>query len=106
MTKRETLTGIMMVSVADTIIDKTLIDLGIDGSEAYDKESKTEIDVAEYEILKLVVSRPDLSEGDLSIKQNLAGIKLRLQFLAKSLGKEDELKANEPAATISSPKVW
>ena len=106
MTKKEMLTALMMVSVSAIIIDKALIDADVNGDEEYTKEAVSEIDAAEFEVLKVIISRPDISEGDLTIKQSIEGVKLRLQYLAKKLGRESELTTSKESATISSPKIW
>src|SRR5687767_7122833 len=81
MTNKEALIAVLMVSVPDDSIDKTLIDASITADDNYTAGNKQKIGECAIEILQALLSVPDVSEGDLSIKYDRGAVQKRLGIL-------------------------
>ncbi len=75
MTKREALHSKLYIEVPTNAIEKVLIDKGIDGDAPYTSSAVQEIDMAYVELLNIMITKPNFSEGKLSEKYNVAALK-------------------------------
>lgn len=68
MTKLEALQSIIDFEVPVNLINKVLIDEGVDGNADYSVSDKKEIDLCLAELYFHLAAKADISEGDISIK--------------------------------------
>ncbi|WP_026463493.1 DUF6706 family protein [Adhaeribacter aquaticus] len=87
MTKREALVSCLMVEVPnETLIEKVLLDMDIDGDASYSAAAKDEITQAELNLLRVLVSLPDFTEGPLSVKHKVEARLLQIEKLQQPVG--------------------
>jgi hypothetical protein len=83
MTNKEALIATIMVSTqaAGSIVEKVLVDFSIDASATYSAANAKEIDLCAIEVLKGILSTPDISEGGFSVKYDRGAVQARLSAL-------------------------
>lgn len=86
MTNLEALQATLGFSLDSTSIDKALIDAGITGSSTYTVSMKTSINIVALDLLQLLLSTPDIMEGDYSVKYDRGAIEARINILSNILG--------------------
>ena len=66
MTKREALKATINFPLPDQIIDKAMIDVGIDATAEYTVNDTKDIDLCTAGLLFILLTSPDIKEGDFS----------------------------------------
>lgn len=103
MTKREALAlNVKSLGLDAQLLEKALIDAGIDGESDYTQSDKKLLFQAEYDLLSSPLIVESESQGGYTIKYYTAGITNRLKFLEQALG-----FTNEATPTIRSvTNLW
>lgn len=101
MTNKDALIAVLMVSVPGDSIEKALIDASITADDNYVTGNKQKIGECAIEILQGLLSIPDVSEGDLSIKYDRSAVQKRLGMLI-----EQFTPAVVGVPTIKAVNVW
>lgn len=101
MTNKEALMAVVGFEVSDDAIDKSLVDAGIKGAEEYTTNDAEDIDLCAIDLLQLLLSVPNVSEGGYSISYDRTAIKDRLNFLS---GKHGLMNPSSPF--ITSKSIW
>lgn len=102
MTNKEALVAVLGgFEVPDDTLEKALLDVGIRGAQEYVSDNAEDIDVCAIDILQLLLSVPNVSEGGYSISYDRGAIKERLNFLS---AKHSLLNPLSPYVT--SKPIW
>lgn len=103
MTIKEYLTATLSkFQISETDINLLMLNQGLDDSQPL---NVTEVEIAIYNEFSSLLPLMDVSEGTMSIKWNMATLKLWYSMLAKKLGKEDvfnELSGKDVEVTDKS----
>lgn len=76
----------------DTVeVDVLLLDQGLDGEATYSASDAEGVKRAMISIIPELLLMPDVSQGDFSVKRNVAGLKAYYALLCKDLGIEDSV---------------
>jgi len=86
MTRRQTLNHLERLGIDAILIDKALIDAGIDGETNYTQADKQLLFQAEYNLLSSPIFVEFESQGGYTKKYYTAGIANRLNYLKQALG--------------------
>lgn len=95
MTNKEALTASLQVEFPDSSIDKALIDADITGTDTYTLANTKVIDEMAIELLQGLLSTPDVSEGDMSIKYDRKAVQARVDYLMGKSGKVSQPKVRD-----------
>lgn len=89
MTNKEALTAVLEgLTFSDLALNKALLDRQVVGTEDYSAADSKNIDLCAIDLLYALYTRPDISEGDVSISHPdfLRKIEARLLSLARKHG--------------------
>lgn len=100
MTNTEAIQAVVGFTINNNTVTKALIDAGIDGNATYTAENSVAIDTIAVTLLQLLLSKPDIVEGDYSEKYDRAAIEERIAYLSKKLDLIDLLP------TIRGIRPW
>ena len=105
MTVKEYLTATLSkFQLSPSEIDLIMINQGLTEENPVDVET---IKNAIYNEFSALIPIVDISEGSMSIKWNMAGLKARYSLLAKELGKEDVLASlNAPDNSVNNASFF
>jgi hypothetical protein len=92
------------IVVNGEIVNKALIDVGIEGVEDYKQENGRLIGTAAINILQTMLGSMDISEGGFSITMRSTVIPLRITALAKKWGLDNVIAEMQP--TIKFVRKW
>lgn len=101
MTNKEALLAVVQTSVPDNSVEKALVDAEIVAGEQYSPSQMKEIDLCAIELLRGLLSTPDISEGQYSIKLDRKAVQERLGYLE---GKHGLSSSSQPR--ISGVSIW
>lgn len=94
------------IAISDAELSVQLSLNGISGSEIFTPEMYKSIQKTIVAIIPKLLLMSEISEGDLTIKWNIEGVKAYYSMLCKELGIEDKLNtANVPTITNRS-NLW
>ncbi len=89
MTKKEALQStVSEFSVNENLIDKILIDRGVDGDLIYSQSNYTEIEICKAFLYKNIVTNPDFKQGSLAITNKQSSV---LLSIANNIFKKNNL---------------
>ena len=105
MTVKEYLTATLSkFQLSPSEIDLIMINQGLEDVEVQDVVS---VKTAIYNEFSALIPIVDISEGSMSIKWNMAGLKIWYSLLAKELGKEDVLASlNAPDNSVNNASFF
>lgn len=104
MTVKEALTAVVSLPAESGLLDKTLVDNGLNGSDTYSRDLMLQIDAAAVDALFAMWTTPNVSEGGFSLSYDSKALEAKLSALAVKCGRKDVLAAMEP--TITSKRPW
>jgi hypothetical protein len=82
MNRTEALTSLLQVEFPDKSIEKEFTDAGLNMTEIYTKADEQTIGSIAINLLQGLLSTPDVSEGDQSIRYDRKMVMARLSFLS------------------------
>lgn len=105
MTVKEYLTATLSkFQLSPSEIDLIMINQGLEDVEVEDVVS---VKTAIYNEFSALIPIVDISEGSMSIKWNMEGLKIWYSLLAKELGKEDVLASlNAPDDSVNNASFY
>jgi hypothetical protein len=109
MTNKEALAANVMCPVPDASLELALINTEVDPSATYSIGQREGVDLATIDVLYMVYTKQDISEGGYSESHPdfLRKIKERLMRLASQYGRADVLDLlQDQTPTITSKAVW
>lgn len=99
MTNKEALLAVLRISVPDNSLEKALTDREVTGGSTYTKDNAKNIDLCAIDIFQGLLTEPDVSEGDYSIKFDRDAVKEHLLLLAKKHDVTEILNEFKPSVT-------
>ena len=102
MTNKQALVAVLRISVPDDTLEKALLDHEITGSTNYTKDAARDIDMCAVEVLKGLLSEPDVTEGGYSIKYDRNAIQARIDDIMVKW----EMVEDTGKPTISNGTNW
>jgi hypothetical protein len=102
MTNREALTAALQVEFPDASIELALINSGLDGTAVYAQGNKGAVNLMALDLLRGLLTTPDITEGGMSIKYDRNAVLKRVA----SLEVTTETIPVAAIPKVRSPRVW
>lgn len=105
MTIKEALEASVHIQLTDKLLDKALIDAGLDGALTYSIQDVANVDEAAIELLIAVMSMKTVSEGSYSVTIDQEAVIKRLLILATKYNRTDLIALLSPENAPLRPRV-